>query len=252
MRSSQAALLEHVAGTEAATGRLGITGLIKQQPTGNMIQAVQAASSDGPPQIDLACAAPPWLTHVDAWRAACQSELDRQRRLADLALQLGSEREQAKAAFVVNLAMRHQRVLAFDHHPITLAVIQSMVEHDRIPVLVATGAAKQQRRRVRDLFARNSTEPGIALCSDAMNEGINLQGASVIVHFDMPTTLRVAEQRVGRVDRMDSPYDRIRGLVARRQPVVCDPRERAPGGAQQRKLSPLGFLTFPDSGRAGP
>jgi hypothetical protein len=31
----------------------------------------------------------------------------------------------------------------------------------------------------------------------------------MIVHFDMPTTLRIAEQRVGRVDRMDSPYERI-------------------------------------------
>jgi hypothetical protein len=49
----------------------------------------------------------------------------------------------------------------------------------------------------------------IGLCSDAMNEGINLQGASAIVHLDLPTTLRVAEQRVGRVDRMDSPHDRI-------------------------------------------
>ena len=42
-----------------------------------------------------------------------------------------------------------------------------------------------------------------------MNEGLNLQGASAIVHLDLPTTLRVAEQRVGRVDRMDSPHDRI-------------------------------------------
>jgi hypothetical protein len=42
-----------------------------------------------------------------------------------------------------------------------------------------------------------------------MSEGLNLQGASAIVHFDLPTTLRVAEQRVGRVDRMDSPYDAI-------------------------------------------
>jgi len=29
------------------------------------------------------------------------------------------------------------------------------------------------------------------------------------VHLDLPTTLRVAEQRVGRVDRMDSRHDRI-------------------------------------------
>jgi hypothetical protein len=42
-----------------------------------------------------------------------------------------------------------------------------------------------------------------------MSEGLNLQGASTVVHLDLPTTLRVAEQRVGRVDRMDSPYDRI-------------------------------------------
>src|SRR5450756_2919631 len=58
-------------------------------------------------------------------------------------------------------------------------------------------------------FARDSQEPGIGLCSDAMNEGINLQGASAVVQLDMPTTLRVAEQRVGRIDRMDSVYDRI-------------------------------------------
>ncbi len=42
-----------------------------------------------------------------------------------------------------------------------------------------------------------------------MSEGLNLQGASAIVHLDLPTTLRIAEQRVGRVDRMDSPYDVI-------------------------------------------
>src|SRR4029078_9568367 len=57
--------------------------------------------------------------------------------------------------------------------------------------------------------AADSSSRGIALCSDAMNEGINLQGGSAVVQFDMPTTLRVAEQRVGRVDRMDSPHDRI-------------------------------------------
>jgi hypothetical protein len=42
-----------------------------------------------------------------------------------------------------------------------------------------------------------------------MSEGLNLQGASAVVHLDLPTTLRVAEQRVGRVDRMDSPHDAV-------------------------------------------
>ena len=43
---------------------------------------------------------------------------------------------------------------------------------------------------------QRSSSRAIVLCSDAMNEGLNLQGASCIVHLDLPTTLRVAEQRV--------------------------------------------------------
>ncbi len=39
-----------------------------------------------------------------------------------------------------------------------------------------------------------------------MSEGINLQQASAVVHLDMPSVVRIAEQRVGRVDRMDSPH----------------------------------------------
>jgi hypothetical protein len=39
-----------------------------------------------------------------------------------------------------------------------------------------------------------------------MAEGINLQRASAVMHLDMPSVVRVAEQRVGRIDRMDSPH----------------------------------------------
>jgi hypothetical protein len=49
----------------------------------------------------------------------------------------------------------------------------------------------------------------IALCSDTMSEGLNLQGASAVVHLDMPSVIRVAEQRAGRVDRLDSPHARV-------------------------------------------
>jgi hypothetical protein len=39
--------------------------------------------------------------------------------------------------------------------------------------------------------------------------GVNLQEASAVVHLDMPSVVRIAEQRVGRVDRMDSPHASI-------------------------------------------
>ena len=209
MRSSQAALLEHVVGTDEAVRRLGISGLAKPQPTGDMYASLKAAQEAGPPRIDLACELPAWLSDAAAWRDACEEEADRYRVLERLALDLGDRRERTKAAFVADLARRHERVLAFDHHPITLAVIKSLTPQVGAPVVVATGGARKEREEVRRIFAVDSQTRGIALCSDAMNEGINLQGGSAVVQFDMPTTLRVAEQRVGRVDRMDSPHDRI-------------------------------------------
>ena len=42
-----------------------------------------------------------------------------------------------------------------------------------------------------------------------MSEGLNLQKASSVVLLDMPSVIRVAEQRVGRVDRMNSPHKSI-------------------------------------------
>ncbi|WP_020143459.1 SNF2-related protein [Terracoccus sp. 273MFTsu3.1] len=209
MRSSQAALLEHIVGTEQAVTRLGIVGLVKPQPTGNMLAKVTAAMDAGPPPIELTCPIPDWLTDPQAWRSACNEELERYCELERLAHELGSRREKRKADFVADLASRHDRVLAFDHHPITLAVIREHIGDVEAQVVVATGGATSERKAVRRIFAADSTARGIALCSDAMNEGINLQGGSAVVQFDMPTTLRVAEQRVGRVDRMDSPHDRI-------------------------------------------
>jgi hypothetical protein len=77
-------------------------------------------------------------------------------------------------------------------------------------VLIATGSTPGSRRELEQVFALDSdADHVIALCSDALSEGINLQGAPVLVHLDMPTVIRLAEQRIGRVDRMDSLHKSI-------------------------------------------
>ena len=59
-------------------------------------------------------------------------------------------------------------------------------------------------------FSLQSDElPSIGLCSDSLNEGINLQGANTMINLDRPTTVRRYEQRMGRVDRMNSRHDDI-------------------------------------------
>jgi hypothetical protein len=209
MRSSRAALVEHLAGTVEATTRFGLSESFKAKPTGNVIERLSRRADAGPPAVGLDCEIPSWLTDADQWRQHCLTERDTYAAMLEAAGQLTPARELRKATLLADLATTHPRVLAFDHHLITLTALAPMLDDTGCRVVVATGANKTNRETVERLFARDSQEPAIALCSDAMNEGLNLQGASAIVHLDLPTTLRVAEQRVGRVDRINSPYDSI-------------------------------------------
>lgn len=215
MRSSRAALVEHLAGTVEAARRFNLSDSFKPQPTGNVIDKLWRRSESDMPTVQLACELPTWLTDADAWRLQCIAERDTYVEILNEAGRLSPAREQEKAKLLSGLSKRHARVLAFDHHLITLTAIEPLLQGSGKQVIVATGSNKSNRDAVERLFARDSNQSAIALCSDAMNEGLNLQGASAIVHLDLPTTLRVAEQRVGRVDRMDSPYDTIEALWPR-------------------------------------
>ncbi len=209
MRSSRAALVEHLAGTAEAAQRFGLPASFKGKPTGNVIERLARRAEEGPPEIALQCETPAWLTDPERWQERCLAERAVYEAMLEAAGTLSPARERRKARLLADLAAVHSRVLAFDHHLITLSALAPMLEGTGRRVVVATGESRTNRDTVERLFARTSQETAIALCSDAMNEGLNLQGASAIVHLDLPTTLRVAEQRVGRVDRMDSPHDSI-------------------------------------------
>lgn len=209
MRSSRAALVEHIGGTATALRAYGLPATAKTQATGNVLGKVTALVEGGLPEVELECALPIWLTDEAAWRDACNQEAKTYRRIFAYSSKISDARERAKAKLLERLAAEHRLVLAFDRHPITLAALHAQLAGTTTDVLVATGNASAGRKRVKHMFTRDSRDRAIALCSDALNEGLNLQGAAALIHLDLPTTLRVAEQRVGRVDRMDSPHDRI-------------------------------------------
>jgi hypothetical protein len=209
MRSSRAALIEHVAGTAEALRACDLPPTAKIQASGAVLEKVIKLAEQGPPQVELTCALPIWLTDEASWRDACAREAEAYRHILACASKITSARERAKTKLLARLAAEHRLVLAFDRHPITLAAVRAQFPDPAMEVLIATGESPRSRKRVEQLFARDSRGRAIALCSDALNEGLNLQGAAALVHLDLPTTLRVAEQRVGRVDRMDSPHDQI-------------------------------------------
>ena len=208
LRSSRAALVEHLVGTHEAIKRIGIKRFKKSNVTGNVLEQLDRIK-DKPPKNKLSIQLPDWLTDPMAHKAACESDAVVYRRILDLAMQLSDQRERRKATHLVDLLKSHQLVLAFDRRPITLAVVRQLIGEiaDKVSVIVATGEADAERAHALETFRLGSTKKKtVGLCSDSLSEGVNLQQASTLVHLDMPTVVRIAEQRVGRVDRMDSPH----------------------------------------------
>lgn len=211
LRSSRAALIEHLLGTEVAARQYQIDEFIKNEETGNVLGRLHE-SAGHVHRSSLHDLLPTWLTNAEEHRQAVNEEVNIYTKILALADQMTDRRERSKARLLSTLLKKHSLLIAFDSCLITLDVLKKMVEEEATgcEVIVATGAKENQKRKVNKLFALGSeARQVVALCSDAMSEGLNLQQASGVVLLDMPSVIRIAEQRVGRVDRMNSPHKKI-------------------------------------------
>lgn len=211
LRSSRAALAEHIVGTRAAVRALGLQGFAKHNETGNQLRRLEELPGRLP-RNKLSIPLPDWLSDPARHRAACEHDREIYAQIHRCVMEMSDGRERAKAQRLVELADRHGLLLAFDSRPVTLAVIRDHMKRLRpgVRTIVATGDPGSGRADILETFKPGSAERGVVgLCSDSLAEGVNLQQASALVHLDMPSVVRIAEQRVGRVDRMDSPHREI-------------------------------------------
>ncbi|EIY2609043.1 SNF2-related protein [Pseudomonas aeruginosa] len=216
LRSSRLALFRHILGEEQALEHLGLEGLVSSktdQDSGNMLQRLERLKGRVP-ENQLGIDLPEWLSDPKAHQEACEAEIGIYRLILRLLERITDGRERRKCSLLLELAGRHDQVIAFDHFPLTLRYLQHLMAADakaqRIEVLLGVGGSKTQNEHLQKrLDPLTGSGRVIALCSDAMSEGVNLQRASSMVHLDMPSVVRYAEQRVGRIDRMDSPHDTI-------------------------------------------
>jgi hypothetical protein len=119
-----------------------------------------------------------------------------------------------------------QRVLVFSQFRDTAAYVhRRLAEHEeRIGrvLLVHGGIGHVERAQATAWFdpardadtmgarAAGEQEPRVLVSTDVLAEGHNLQRASAIVNFDLHFNPQVAVQRAGRVDRLNSPHQRVR------------------------------------------
>lgn len=216
LRSSQVALIEHIEGTESAMEYFGFNG--KTNSTGNKLENIQKLiDSNKLPRKNKVFKDeyfPPWLIQKDDYLQACNDDLKIYQSITKLAKKLSGKRERGKVRKLMEISSSHEYVLAFDSTVITLYYLKSLFSQTfpEKNVLVATGSEKDRdSHKVINSFNLMSeiNESAIALCSDKMSESIDLQKASAVFLLDMPSVLRIVEQRIGRADRMDSLHGQI-------------------------------------------
>ena len=128
----------------------------------------------------------------------------------------------ARATLLRGLRARHSgsRIVAFSQYAHTVTALGRMMRGDPgIAIVTASGAriasGNVTREEVLAQFSADAppTNPveriDLVLTTDLLSEGIDLRGASVIVHLDLPWNPARMEQRVGRARRMGSPFDVI-------------------------------------------
>ncbi|HKW40302.1 MAG TPA: DEAD/DEAH box helicase [Gemmatimonadales bacterium] len=93
------------------------------------------------------------------------------------------------------------------------------------------GAERAPREEVLRAFApraQGASDPAAALethvlvTTDLLSEGLNLQDAGRVIHYDLPWTPARLEQRVGRVDRAQSAHERIEVVAFLPPPRLAD------------------------------
>lgn len=213
MRSSKAALLEHIKGTEAAMEEYQFKS--SKNKSGNVIATIKKISQTLP-KNEFKDFCPEWLTDLATYKQTCKDEIAIYEKIAKLSTELSLSRELKKISELLRLFKDHDLVLAFDSTVITLdffgQLLRTRFAQSGIDHAVVTGTtSKTAVAKILKKFDLGSDSKNIlALCSDSMSEGVNLQQASALMFLDMPSVLRIAEQRIGRIDRLDSPHPEIK------------------------------------------
>ena len=208
LRSSKVVTLKHIQGVITAG---------KNDSKGMLQRLTQLAGNAPKCDFDLdGITIPSWVVNDIEHKAAAEQDYKIYADICALLNEMDASREDTKAKMLTDLVAenRHNIVIAFDRHPMTLDYLKQRIAtlSNDIDVVVGQNSKKGKEKleeRLKPKAGEESCRAMIVLCSDAMSEGLNFQRGSAIVNLDMPSVVRLLEQRVGRIDRMNSLHEKI-------------------------------------------
>lgn len=128
LRSSRAALFEHLLGTQQAISHFNLPHRVKGSDTGDIIGKLRDRAVGDPIVCNLHCDAPLWLVDHEAFKIACDEEIHLYEEILVRLRAMTAGREKTKAQQLLVLVEQHRQVIAFDSHLITLSVIEKEIK----------------------------------------------------------------------------------------------------------------------------
>lgn len=209
LRASRYVLMEVVLGHEAACNAARLKPDDNHTERQGLIERIRQKARKMPaPAVDPAFL-PDFLKNADRYQDAVTQELQLYEQIAALTSELSLERERAKVRQILEASQSHRKLLVFEERIVALRVIENLLKQAKPShqLHLATGRDPKAKAELCEIMGLGGREgKHIGLCSNAMAEGVNLQSASCLIMLDRPSVIRHAEQRIGRIERLDSPH----------------------------------------------
>ena len=191
---------------------------------------VPNAEAGGAVQLSLdAIALRKWPASLDraALTAAAEHDLHALRQLSGT-LAGGSDGADAKLERLCALLDScDDKVLLFTEYQETACGLwRSLASRPGIALVhggdARLGRGRSSRRAIVERFApvangartpRSAEHVDLLIATDVLAEGLNLQDARVVLSYDLPWNPVRLAQRIGRIDRLGSPHERIRAVA---------------------------------------
>lgn len=215
VRSSVARLVELIEGRPRATSEFGLSfsrDLRSGDKAGtSVIDATNRWRETGLPAVngEVVSLVPVWLRDPERFAEVIDAEEVRYRQIAELARELSPARLEARADEMSRLQQEYGKVLVFDDSIVTLSLLHRVATERNLPAKRLFDSEGSEKL-AESLFGLDSDDDAaIGLCSPRLSEGVNLQGAQALMFSHIPNVYRHAEQRIGRIVRMNSRYERV-------------------------------------------
>ena len=177
----------------------------------------------------------PWPASLDAEQVVARGRGDLE-LLCQLRKPDGAH--DAKLARLLEVLRTHamERVVIFTEYRETATYLwRALSGRTRVALIhggeARLGKTRAARSTVIERFApvSNGCRPppahqrvDVLIATDVIAEGMNLQDASVVISYDLPWNPVRLAQRIGRIDRLGSPHDRVFAYAFAPDPAVDD------------------------------